>query len=97
MKKRKREFTLDELLPRITRGTGYKNAEKTAQIRSFLEKYLDSSLLEEIRQIEYQNDVLTLRISSPLLKEDFRLRKQFFLTKFQTQPGFSTLRELRIL
>lgn len=97
MKKRKREFTLNELLPKITKGTGFRNAENTAHIRAFLKEYLDSSLLREIQQVELSQGILTLRISSPLLRQDLRLRNEFFLTKFRSLPGLHGLKELRIL
>lgn len=97
MRKKKREFTLGELLPKITPKRESSPSGATDKIKSFLDSYLDASLREEITSIQIKNQTLEIRISSPLLKNDFRLRNRFFLSKFQGILGENQVKELKIL
>ncbi len=49
----------------------------------FLEDYLSEELFAEIVSVNLKEQVLIIRIKSAMLKNDFRLRKTFFLKKFR--------------
>ncbi|WPC10629.1 hypothetical protein LEQ05_12165 [Riemerella anatipestifer] len=47
------------------------------QIKDFLEDYLDDELFKEIGDVNLLDKTLTIKVKSPLLKNDFRMRKTF--------------------
>ncbi len=59
----------------------WKKKMEAIAIRDFLEDYLDESLYQEITSVSLKNGMLDIKINSPLLKNDFRMRKTFFSAK----------------
>jgi len=83
MSRKKREFQSSELLSSFAKIYGFEDKLKAFEIKYFLENYLSEDLFSEIETVNLKEKVLVLRIKSPLLKNDFRMRKSFFLKKFR--------------
>ena len=85
--KKKREFQSSELVKSFARIYGFEEKLLAFEVKDFLEDYLDKELFNEIESVNLSDKILTIAIKSPLLKNDFRLRKSFFLRKFQEKFG----------
>ena len=83
MARKKREYQSSELVSSFARIYGFEDKLKAFEIKDFLEDYLSADLFSEIETVNLKEHVLIIRIKSPLLKNDFRLRKTFFLKKFR--------------
>jgi len=97
MKKKKREYLSSELVRSFAKAYGLEEKMEGLKIKAFLEDYLDTDLYQEITQVLLDKKVLTLRIQSPLLKNDFRLRKSFYLNKFRNVIGEDKILDLKII
>lgn len=95
--RKKREFQSSELVKSFAKIHGFEDKLKAFEVKAFLEDYLDADLFKEIVQVNLQGKILSIRIQSPLLKNDFRLRKSFFLKKFNENFGESSFEDLIIL
>lgn len=95
--KKKREYQSSELVKSFARIYGFEDKLIALRIKDFLEDYLDSTMFSEIESVNLKEKILILRIKSPLLKNDFRLRKSFFLKKFQELEGEEKIIDLLIL
>lgn len=95
--KKKREFQSSELVKAFARIHGFEDKLLAFEVKDYLETYLDSSLFVEIISVNIHRKVLEIKIASPLLKNDFRLRKTFFLNKFQQEFGENHIADLQIL
>lgn len=95
--KKKREFQSSELVKAFAKIHGFEDKLLAFEVKDYLETYLDSSLFEEIISVNINRKVLEIKIASPLLKNDFRLRKTFFLNKFQQEFGENHIADLQIL
>ena len=87
MKKKKREFQSSELVKSFARIYGFEDKLLAFEVKDFLEDYLDEALFQEIESVNLNDKILSIKIHSPLLKNDFRMRKTFFLKKFQEKFG----------
>lgn len=97
MKKKKREYQSSELVKSFARIYGFEDKLIAFDIKDFLEDYLDESLFNEIRSVNIENKCIIIKIDSPLLKNDFRMRKTFYLKKFQDKFGEDKFDDLQIL
>lgn len=98
MKKgKKREFQCSELVKSFARIHGFEHKLVAFEIKDFLEDYLDESLFNEIRSVNIENQCVIIKISSPILKHDFQMRKSFYLKKFQDRFGVEKFSDLQIL
>lgn len=97
MKKKKREYQSSELVKSFARIYGFEDKLLALQVRDYLEEYLDSDLFAEIESVNLSNKILTIRINSPLLRNDFRLRKTFFLTRFREKFGDDLFNDLLLV
>lgn len=97
MKKKKREYQSSELVKSFARIYGFEHKLIAFDIKDFLEEYLDESLFKEIRSVNIENECIVIKIDSPLLKHDFKMRKSFYLKKFQDKFGVEKFRDLQIL
>lgn len=98
MKKgKKREFQSSELVKSFARIHGFEHKLVAFEIKDFLEDYLDESLFNEIRSVNIENQCVIIKISSPILKHDFQMRKSFYLKKFQDKFGVEKFSDLQIL
>ncbi|MDR2206136.1 MAG: hypothetical protein LBE36_08285 [Flavobacteriaceae bacterium] len=95
--KKKREYQSSELVKSFAKIYGFEDKLQAFEVRDFLEEYLDESLFREIESVNLKEKILEIKINSPLLKNDFRMRKSFFLKKFQDKFGREKFVELRIL
>ncbi|WP_417429330.1 hypothetical protein [Halpernia sp.] len=97
MKKKNREFQSSDLVKSFARIYGFEDKIIAIKIKDFLEDYLDENLFSEIDSVNLKEKILVIRIKSPLLKNDFRMRKSFFLKKFQHLEGEEKISDLLIL
>ncbi len=97
MKKKKREYQSSELVKSFARIYGFEDKLLAFEIKDFLEDYLDESLFAEIISVNLSDKVVSIRIGSPLLKNDLKMRKSFYLKKFQDQFGEELFTDLQIL
>ncbi|MCL1674534.1 hypothetical protein [Elizabethkingia meningoseptica] len=97
MKKKKREYLSSELVQAFVKVYGLEEKMEAIAIHDFLEEYLDESLYQEITSVSLKNRLLEIRIRSLLLKNDFRMRKSFFLQKFRSVIGEDKISDLQIL
>lgn len=97
MKKKKREYQSSELVKSFARIYGFEDKLVAFDIKDFLEDYLDESLFKEIRSVNIEDKRIIIKIDSPLLKNDFKMRKTFYLKKFQDKFGDEKFDDLQIL
>ncbi len=97
MKKKKREFQASELVKSFARIHGFEDKLLAFEVKHFLEEYLSNVLFEEIESVDLEHKVLKIRIKSQMLKNDFRLRKSFYLNKFQDKFGVENFIDLQVL
>ncbi|MXS70056.1 hypothetical protein [Chryseobacterium binzhouense] len=94
---KKREFQSSELVKSFARIYGFEDKLVAFEIKDYLEDYLDESLFQEIESVNLDNKIIQIRINSPLLKNDFKMRKSFYLKKFQDQFGEDKFTDLLVL
>ena len=97
MKKKKREFQSSELVKSFARIYGFEDKLLAFEIKDFLHEYLNDALFNEIESVNLNKKILEIRINSPLLKNDFRMGKTFFLNKFKEKFGEVNITDLQIL
>lgn len=96
MRRKKREYQSSELVKSFAKIYGFENKLIAFEVKDFLEDYLDESLFAEIVKVDLKDKILMIYVNSPLLKNDFRLKKSFFLKKFQDKFGVDTFDDLII-
>ncbi|MGD1318480.1 hypothetical protein [Chryseobacterium sp. 2R14A] len=96
-KNKKREFQSSELIKSFARIHGFEDKLIAFEIKDFLEDYLDESLFQEVLSVNLDDKIIQIRINSPLLKNDFKMRKSFYLKKFQEKFGEEKFSDLQIL
>ena len=94
--KKKREYLSSELVKSFASIYGFDDKLLALQVKDFLQEYLDEALFAEIESVNLEKTVLKINILSPLLKNDFQLRKSFFLKKFQDQFGLEKFTDLQV-
>lgn len=94
---KKREFQSSELVKSFARIHGFEDKLIAFEIKDFLEDYLDESLFREVVSVNLDDKIIQIRINSPLLKNDFKMRKSFYLKKFQEKFGEEKFNDLQIL
>jgi len=94
---KKREFQSSELVKSFAKIYGFEDKLLAFEIKDFLEEYLDESLFSEIESVNIENKTVFIKIDSPLLKNDFNMRKSVYLKKFQDQFGEEKFNDLQIL
>jgi len=94
---KKREFQSSELVKSFARIYGFEDKLVAFEIKDYLEDYLDESLFQKIESVNLDNKIIQIRINSPLLKNDFKMRKSFYLKKFQDQFGEDKFTDLLVL
>ncbi|WP_297982445.1 hypothetical protein [uncultured Chryseobacterium sp.] len=95
--KKKREYQSSELVKSFAKIYGFEDKLLAFEVKDFLQEYLDDFLFQEIGDTNLENGILSIKIKSPLLKNDFRLKKSFFLKKFQEKFGAEKINDLLIL
>lgn len=94
---KKREFQSSELVKSFARIHGFEDKLLAFEIKDFLEEYLDESLFNEINSVNIEDKIIIIKIDSPILKNDFQMRKSFYLKKFQDKFGEDKFTDLQIL
>ena len=95
--KKKREFQSSELVKSFAKIYGFEDKLLAFEIKDFLQEYLNDALFQEIGDVNLDKRILSIKIKSPLLKNDFRMRKTFFLNKFKEKFGEENISDLQIL
>jgi len=95
--KKKREFQSSELVKSFAKIHGFEEKLLAFEVKDFLHEYLSDTLFSEIESVNLNKKILEIKIKSPLLKNDFRMRKTFFLTKFKEKFGAENFSDLQIL
>ena len=95
--KKKREFQSSELVKSFARIHGFEEKLLAFEVKDFLHEYLNDDLFNEIEMVNLNKKILQIKIKSPLLKNDFRLRQSFFLKKFQEKFGAENFTGLQTL
>lgn len=94
---KKREFQSSELVKSFARIYGFEDKLLAFEIKDFLEEYLNESLFNEIKSVNIEDKIIIIKIDSPLLKNDFKMRKSIYLKKFQDKFGEEKFTDLQIL
>ena len=94
---KKREFQSSELVKSMAKIYGFGDVLTAFKIKDFLEEYLDEMLFNEIEGVRIKNQILTLRIKSPLLKNDFQMRKSFYIKKISQAVENVKITDLQII
>lgn len=96
--KKKREYSSSELVKSFAKLYGFEDKLLALQVKDFLKEYLDETLFNEIESVNLNQDkILEIRVKSPLLRNDFRMKKTFFLKKFQEEFGKEKFNDLYVL
>ena len=95
--KKKREFQSSEPVKSFAKIYGFEDKLLAFEIKDFLQEYLNDALFQEIGDVNLDKKILSIKIKSPLLKNDFRMRKTFFLNKFKEKFGEENISDLQIL
>ena len=94
---KKREFQSSELVKSLAKIYGFEDVLTAFKIKDFLEEYLDEMLFNEIEGERIKNQILTLKIKSPLLKNDFQMRKSFYIKKISQAVENVKITDLQII
>lgn len=94
---KKREFQSSELVKSMAKIYGFGDVLTAFKIKDFLQEYLDEMLFNEIESVRIKNQILTLKIKSPLLKNDFRMRKSFYIKKISEAVENIKITDLQII
>ena len=97
MRKKNREFQSSDLVKSFAKIYGFEDKLIAIRIKDFLEDYLNSTMFSEIESVNLKETILVVRIKSPLLKNDLRLRKTCLLKKFQEIEGENKITDLLVL
>lgn len=96
--KKKREYQSSELVKSFAKIYGFEDKLLAIQVKDFLKDYLDERLFSEIESVNLNRDkILEIKIKSALFRNDFRMRKTFFLKKFQEEFGVEKFSDLYVL
>lgn len=95
--KKKREYQSSELVKSFAKLYGFEEKLKALEVQEFLQEYLNDSLFSEIESINLKDKILEIKIKSPVLRNDFRMKKTFFLKKIQDTFGPENFMDLYIL
>ena len=95
--KKKREYQSSELVKSFAKIYGFEDKLLALQVKDFLEDYLDQALFDEIESVNLKENILEIKIKSALLRNDFRMKKTFFLKKFQEEFGVEKFNDLYVL
>ena len=94
---KKREYQSSELVKSLAKIYGFEDVLTAFKIKDFLQEYLDEMLFNEIESVRIKNQILTLKIKSPLLKNDFRMRKSFYIKKISEAVENVKITDLQII
>jgi len=96
-KQKRREYQSSDLVKSFARIHGFEDKLVAFEIKDFLEDYLDESLFNEIISVDLKEKIIIIKIASPLLKNDFKMRKSFYLKKFHDKFGEEKFNDLYII
>lgn len=96
-KRKKREFQSSELIQAFAKKYHFEDKLLALEIKEYLREYLDEALFQEIESVNLKDKTLLIKVKSPLLKQDLRMRRSFYIKKFQDKFGQEKLDALEVL
>lgn len=97
IKRRKREFQSSELLKSFAKLYGFEHKLFALEIKGFLLEMFGYQEYNGMISVNFINNILVMRLSNPMLRQDFQLRKSFFLRKIQDNFGDERIVDLEII
>lgn len=94
--RKKRAFLGSELVQSFAKIHGFEDKLVAFEVKDFLEEYLDAALFSEVESVNLEEQILKIKIKSPLLRNDFQLRKSFYLKKFQDKFGVEKITQVQV-
>lgn len=95
--KKKREYQSSELVKSFAKIYGFEDKLLALEVKDFLSEYLHEDLFSEIESVNLKEHILEIKIKSSLFRNDFRMKKSFFLKKIQDRFGPENFNDLYIL
>jgi len=95
--KKKREYLSSELVRTFVKIYGLEEKMLIFPIYECLEEYLGKETFKDITSISLNKGLLKMKTKSPLLKNDLRMRKTFFIQKFASIIGEDNISDIIIL
>ncbi len=96
--KKKREYQSSELVKSFAKLYGFEDKLFGFTSQGFFEELLpDEAFFKEIESVNLNEKILEIRIKSPLFRNDFRMKKSFFLKKFQEEFGADQFMDVYVL
>lgn len=96
MRKKKREFVASELVKTFAQNHQFEDKLFAFEIKVFLQSLPRSGLQGEIERISIREGSLLLKLRSPLLRHELRMRKSQYLGILQEKYGKEKIAELLI-
>ncbi len=96
-KRKKRAFQSSELVKAFAKIHGFEDKLLALEIKDYLGEYLDESLFSAIQSVNLKQKTLLIKVTSPLLKNDLRMRRNFYLQKFQDQFGKEKIEAVEVI
>lgn len=96
-KRKKREFHSSELVKAFAKIYHFEDKLLALEVKEYLKEYLDEGLFSEIETVNLKDRTLLIKVKSPLLKQDLRMRRSFYINKFQEKFGKEKIEALEIL
>lgn len=97
MKAKKRLFHSSDLVKVFQKSPEYEYRLFTFQVKDFLESKFSSAQFKEIHAIDYKPGILSIKVGSPLFRNDLRMQKKNLLTELQIKFPESSIVDLLIL
>lgn len=96
-RRKKRAYQSSELVKKFAKIYGFEDKLLALEIKDYLGEYLDEGLFNDIESVNLKDKTLLIKVKSPLLKTDLRMRRSFYLQKFQNEFGKEKLEALEVL
>lgn len=93
---KRRDFTGAEILNLITKKYQLDEALLILDIKEYLKDYLSEDFFRDIGKVSLRQGVLTLEVTSALLKNDLQMRRSQYLQKLQERFGVDKITALEI-
>lgn len=97
LKRKKREFHSSELLQSFAKLYGFENKLLALEIKEFLLEFINENYSNEIKSVNITDKFLVIRVQSPMLRNDFQLKKSYYLSKIQEKFGENTIIDLEFI
>lgn len=76
---------------------GFENKLLALEIKEFLLEFINENYSNEIKSVNITDKFLIIRVQSPMLRNDFQLKKSYYLSKIQEKFGENTIIDLEFI